>query len=338
MKPEVSPPPLSPVVRAEAAAWVARLHSSNRSLALESGLREWLKADSAHARAFELATEAWEIGGSIPGAAVPRIADPFHERVPARRSAPRYVTMAAALSAVAVGILFYVSRDDSAVTTNVGEQRMLTLDDGTRIFLNTDTRLFVQEDAVRRRVQLESGEAMFDVEKDPNRPFVVAAGDKEVIAMGTSFVVRRDPQQLTVTLMEGRVAVAPIPAARAETPGNQLDSRLAPAGKTVLTPGQRLTFVSRKPPMLDEPPIEKVTAWRRGEVILDKTRLQDAAEEMNRYSAVKLVIDDAGVADIRVSGIFRAGDSARFAQAVGETYDLAVDYEPRRILISASQP
>ncbi|HKU13325.1 MAG TPA: FecR domain-containing protein [Steroidobacteraceae bacterium] len=316
---------LSSTARAEAAAWVARLHSSGRTRALEAGLRKWLNADPEHARAFEVATEAWEVGGSASRMVVPRVADPFQERTPRRRFSPSYVALAAALSAVVAGVLYHVSRPDPAVITNVGEQRMLTLEDGSRIFLNTGTRLFVHEDASERQVRLENGEALFDVAKDPHRPFVVTAGDRKVVALGTSFIVRRDEQQLTVTLVEGRVGVAPVSAASTAT-----------GVEAVLTPGQRLTFVSRKPPKLDEPEIENVTAWRRGEVILDKTRLQDAAEEMNRYSATKLIIDDAAAADIRVSGIFRAGDSARFARAVGETYHLSVDYQQRRILISGS--
>lgn len=336
MKPDPAAAPLPASARAEAAAWVARLHGSGRSHALEAGFRRWLKADPAHAAVFEMATEAWEIGGSLPGSAVPRMADPFRERDCGRRSSRSYFAIAAALGALAVGALFYLGRDHSVIATKVGEQRMLTLDDGTRIFLNTDTRLSVREDATGRRVRLDDGEALFDVAKDPHRPFVVAAGDREVVALGTSFVVRRDERRLTVTLVEGKVAVSPVHGARI---GAGEDSGAPPsiAGEpaaAVLAPGQRLTFVGRKPPQLDEPAMEKVTAWRRGEVILDKTRLRDAVEEMNRYSAVRLIIDDAAAADIRVSGIFRAGDSARFAQAVGETYHLAVAHEPRRILIS----
>ncbi len=86
---------------------------------------------------------------------------------------------------------------------------------------------------------------------------------------------------------------------------------------------------------MDEPPIEAVTAWRRGEVILDKTRLGDAVAEMNRYSSIELIIDDEKAANIPISGIFRSGDSASFARAVGEAYRLRVTSEPRRIVIGA---
>lgn len=310
----------SDAVRAEAAAWVARLHSCGRTRELEAGLRKWLKADEAHARAFEIATEAWEIGGSLRSRSVSRIADPFAEapQGPAR-SKQQLAMVAVLLMAVAAGGFFWAKRHP-AIVTAVGEQRILTLTDGSRIFLNTDTRLFVRETAQQRRVQLESGEALFDVAQDPHRPFIVAAGNKEVVALGTSFVVRRETGELVVTLMEGRVSVN------------------SAASETMLTPGQRVVFADDTAPTLDKPPLESVTAWRRGEVVLDKTRLRDAADEMNRYSAVKLQIADDRVADIPVSGIFRAGDSARFARAVAATYHLGIEHERQRIVISGARP
>ena len=315
----------SSAVRAEAAAWVARLHGNGRTRALEAGWRKWLEADPANARAFEIATEAWEIGGSVRARALPRVADPFEDQPKRAPVSKRYVAMAAAVFvAVAAGWLYWAKRE-APIATAVGEQRSLTLADGTRIFLNTETRLFVRENEMRRHVQLESGEALFDVAQDAHRPFVVTAGDKEIMALGTSFVIRRDPRLLVVTLVEGKVSVTSV--------ASEASGKIGKA-EMMLTPGQRITFLERAPPRVDEPLLEKVTAWRRGEVVLDKTRLRDAVDEMNRYSAVKLRIDDPLVEDIRVSGIFRAGDSARFARAVGETYRLSVEDEPQGIVIS----
>jgi transmembrane sensor len=308
-------------VRAEAAAWVARLHGASQSQELQAGLRRWLAADPVNARAFELATEAWDIGGSVFAAASPRRVDRFDAR-PRRRFVWSGVAAAAAMVMLIAGVFAYLW--SPAVTTSVGEQRLLTLEDGSRILLNTSTRLRVDESVTERRVRLDSGEALFDVARNPERPFIVTAGDRQVVALGTSFVVRRQEQQVTVTLIEGKVAVTPA----VETAG--------PREKTVLMPGQRLRVAKAETPRLDQPPIEAVTAWRRGEVILDKTRLGDAVAEMNRYSAIELVIDDERVAGIPISGIFRAGDSASFARAVGEVYRLHVINESRRIVIAAA--
>jgi transmembrane sensor len=328
MKTEQSTNGLTPAVRAEAAAWVARLHGSARSRALESGFRRWLATDPAHARAFEIATEAWELGGMVSAVALPRMSDPFAERPTARRGARPALAIAAALCTVLVTALaaswFYLHREAPGIATKVGEQRMLTLDDGSRIYLNADTRLVVRQNETRREVQLETGEALFEVTPDPARPFVVTAGDREVIALGTSFLVRRNARRIAVTLVEGKVAVSPV--------------RATAASAVTLAPGQRLVVSPEQAPKLDRPSLDQITAWRRGEVILDKTRLQDAADEMNRYSAVQIVIDDPAAANIQISGIFRAGDSVRFAQAIAETYQLSVEHERRRIVISAPRP
>jgi transmembrane sensor len=326
MNTKTSPKDLSPSVRAEAAAWVARLHSSDRTQEHESGFRCWIEADAAHAAAFEIATEAWELGGSIPANRFPRMVHPG--LAPRSFRSARRSAIAAGLCVVAIGAVFYLNRDNSAVTTGIGEQRMLTLEDGSRIYLNTDTRLTVHFDKDRRLVRLAEGEALFDVAKNPARPFVVDAGERQVRAVGTEFVVRRDPHELAVTLVEGSVQITDTESRGAGSFGP------AEERAKTLTAGQRLTFADNKSPTLDQPPLDNVTAWRRGEVVLDKTRLEDAAQEMNRYSGVKLVVDNPVTADIRLSGVFRAGDCARFADAVAETYHLHVSRQRGLIIIS----
>ena len=99
----------------------------------------------------------------------------------------------------------------------------------------------------------------------------------------------------------------------------------------MLSPGQRLTFAGGATPRLDEPRIEAVTAWRRGEVVLDGMMLADAVAEMNRYDKRMLVIDDPGVAALRVSGIYHAGDSEGFAETVARLYGLHVVHQGDRI-------
>ncbi len=310
---------LSPEVRAEAAAWVAKIHGSERTRALESALTAWLTEDPAHARAFDLATQAWELGGAVPGTLVPRIG-PAGREPQARRW--RQALAAAVVTAIVVSALLYFR--DPAYTTGIGEQRSLVLDDGTRVTLNTASRITVHFGKAERDVRLESGEAYFDVAKNLRRPFIVSAGHESVIAVGPAFSVRRDGEVVEVTLVEGTVRVAP-----ASTPDSDATT---PRDVRVLTPGQRLR-VTGATPKLDRPNIEAVTAWRRGEVVLDHTRLSDAVAEMNRYSRVPLVLSAPESAEIEVSGIFRAGDSARFARAIAETYRIEVKDETDRILL-----
>jgi transmembrane sensor len=231
------------------------------------------------------------------------------------------------------------------VVTDVGEQRTLTLEDGTRVYLNTNSRAVVHYDKELRQVNLEKGEALFEVAKRPKWPFVVTAGDRQVTALGTAFIVRRDEKSLAVTLMEGKVTVSPVKFVSTGVPERQgggdstLPQRTPDPDATAiftLSPGQRLTLASSAPPKVDRPPLERVTAWQRGQVAFDNTPLADAVAEMNRYSTVRLLVEDPSAAAIRVSGIFRAGDSADFAQAVAKTYRLQVRNEADEVVLAGA--
>jgi transmembrane sensor len=288
------------------------------------GLRRWLAAGKTHKRAFELATEIWDEAGALRGGAVVHL---VRSKQPTMRVSlsQAMLASAAAVVVVVVGSVLWFHR--AGVATGVGEQRSLTLVDGSRILLNTSTRVVVRYDKDVRHVELVKGEALFDVVKNVHRPFVVTAGKQQVTALGTSFDVRRDEHQVSVTLVEGKVAVAPVA---------ELVDAVMPARTQVevLHPGQRLTFAAGRAPRRDQPQMEKVTAWQRGQISLDSLSLADAVAEMNRYSIVQLQIERPEAAAVRVSGIFRAGDSLSFARAVAQTYGLTMVEQEHEILLN----
>lgn len=309
----------SAAARAEAAVWLTRLHGPNRTREVEAGLRRWLAEDPERAAAFELLTDTWEKSARLRRSPVERAAS--EDRVGFRISFTRAAAAVAAVAAIAVlGTLYFFQ--ESGVRTGIGEQRTLVLDDGSRIHLNTSTRVAVRYDDRQRRVELASGEALFEVAKHHSRPFVVVAGDRQVTALGTSFIVRREEQQLAVTLMEGKVAVSPV--------ADEVELKPSKTVRT-LSPGERLTIAAAHREQIDRPAMDKVTAWQRGQVALDSTPLSDAVAEMNRYSHTRIIIEQPQTARIPVSGIFRAGASADFAQAVGRTYGLRVTEGPEEI-------
>lgn len=305
----------------EAAVWIAMLHGPDRTAKLERGFRRWLAANPAHAEAFEKISTAWEVTGALPRGPFPHLSR--WQRAGFRAGFARAAGAVAAVAVVAaLGVVLYLRT--AGVATDIGEQRMLALEDGTRIYLNTDTRVFVDYDERVRRVELRKGEALFEVAKQArSRPFVVAAGNREITALGTSFVVRRDEERLSVTLVEGVVSVAAVG-----------DGAVRSEPATTLKPGQRLVLTTSAQPRLDQPPLEKLTAWRGGHVDFDDVTLADAAAEMNRYSTTKLSIERAEAAGIRVTGIFRAGDTSSFAAAVARTYELEVVEKPRLLLLA----
>ena len=305
-------------VRAEAAAWIAQLHDDRRSSGLEAQVNAWLDESETHRHAFDRITQVWERTGAIRMRA--------RHNVPERRNRrliPLVTAMAAAVT-VAVIAVAYLWRGN-VVATGIGEQEARFLPDGTRVMLNTNTRIEVNYDDSARRVRLIRGEAWFDVAKRPTWPFIVSADGREIRALGTSFIVRHDEiQAFSVTLVEGKVSVVAI-ADKKSAPTEQL---------ATLAPGQRLTLSKNHAPSVDRPEIERLTAWERGRVEFEQTTLSDAVGEMNRYSAIRIDIADPELARLRVGGVFRAGDSKEFARIVSAAFGLRVDQGGGQIVLS----
>lgn len=290
---------------AEAAVWLARLQGDARTPEREAAFREWLRADPAHQKAFERATDIW---AELPQMTEARPAAPVPQQKP---RTPIYAMAAALLVAVAVAALLWVLRP-AAYSTGVGEQKVATLEDGSRIALNTDSSVEVRYSEKERLVQLDRGEAMFEVAHNVARPFLVRAGDKQIRAVGTSFVVRREGNIVTVTLLHGKVAVTDVRS-----------TRNGPA-PTYLSPGDRLRAVAEEPVQIDAQPVEAATAWRRGQAMFADTPLSDAVAEMNRYGGPRLILADSGLASLRVSGVFATNDTGEFARAVATLHGLRV--------------
>jgi transmembrane sensor len=314
---------------AEAGVWVARLHSDDCDGAMRTGFKQWLNAHPLNAAAFELTTEVWEEAHALR-----QVMPLASERSPSttRRFLVTGFAVAAAMILVAVTLVFFRQSD---VTTSIGEQRSLALEDGTRVFLNTATRIRVHYDKNARQIEVLSGEVFCDVAKRPDWPFLVEAGGHRVRALGTSFAVRYESGRTAVTLVEGKVSVA---SGKVPPLDNRnLDTQQEPSqsGEVInLVAGQRLSFDANQNATLDTPVLENVTAWRRGKVVLDDTRLADAIVEMNRYSKTKLAIERAETAQLRVNGLFQAGDSLSFAKAIAQAYGLGVVEKPGEILIT----
>ena len=305
----VTPDPLRPDIDAEAAAWLARLQADARGDATEIAFKAWLHADHAHEEAFERATEIWAI---IPGAMLCAQA-PAPVAPPARRTnwhAAGFAMAASLLLAFGVGGGWWLLTRPLDYATRIGEQKVATLEDGSRIALNTDSHVDVSYEEDIRRVTLERGEAMFEVAPNPDRPFVVRAGDKLVRAIGTSFIVRRDANGVVVTLIQGKVSVSDVSRTKVRP--------------TLLAPGERLTAAANAPASIDQPVMEAATAWRRGQAVFSDAPLSSAIAELNRYGGPRITVDDPHLAGLRVSGVFATNDTAEFANAVAALHGFRV--------------
>ena len=297
-------------VQAEAALWLVRLQSETRTEAQVSAFRHWIAADQDHAAAFEAVNSTWDISGGLPrdlrGAIL----------APAVSNRRKVMAGAATLLAGAGAATFWRSAEARTFQTEVGEQKHVALDDGTRIFLDTDTRLTVRFNENRRSTHLQYGRVNFRVASDPIRPFVVNAAEAKVIAAASNMDVRLDGARLAVVLVKGSADIVR-PSASDEK----------------LQAGERIVIDAKGLGRRDRPNLTPLLAWQTGQAIFEDGRLSDAAAEMNRYSNVKLVISDPETGELRVSGIYTVGDNTAFANSVARLLPVRLVQEEGRIAI-----
>ncbi|WP_288046354.1 FecR domain-containing protein [Sphingomonas sp.] len=311
-------------VREQAIAWLARLRAdpSDRDVA---GFEDWYAADPQHADTYDALLDSWDataLVGQTPVAKQPRAA--------ARRPwAKTAIAAAAVLVLLVAGSLVLTStmRPDTAarstLASRVGEIRTITLEDGSRVTLDTNSAVDVRFDGDWRRVQLERGRARFEVAHDAQRPFVVIAGSSEVVAHGTVFDVDLRQSQVLVALLQGSVEVRR-PAAGGTSPAS-----------TMLRPGQQLAVSASKVVAAPIAVSASETRWPSGMLSFEDAPLAEVVALANRYSRTQIVIRDPAVGERRFTGTFRAGEPGQLAHMVGSMFDLTVERDRADNLILA---
>jgi transmembrane sensor len=373
----------------EAGLWDARLRAPDCTDADRARFAQWRDADSSHWAAFErLQTIVASLRSEMSRADVRALRDA------ALRARPRHqwrlsLLFAASLAALTMAIAVWtelpavmsfaplrnlvafagrITGTDSAeqYITAVGQRSTVTLRDGSSVELNSRTRVKVDFNETRRSVELVDGQALFHVAKNPHRPFIVRAGNREIVAIGTAFDVRVDATYLRVTLIEGKVAVskqsllpvaarsvasklatAPVASGgpdlrRGATQEAKID---APAhsdaeGEIFLAPGQQLIAPlhwasdgsafgnegSADPGVVRSVDVDKVIGWHDGRVFLEDLTLGEAVAEMNRHSPVQIRVDSPQLERLRVNGMFRAGEQDAFAAALESYFPITAQH------------
>jgi len=217
-----------------------------------------------------------------------------------------------------VSLVVWWNGSTDVYASGFGEQRSISLPDGSTVDLNSESRVRVQFDATRRLIELSRGQALFRVAKDPARPFVVDAGNASVRAIGTVFDVYRKPAAAIVTVVEGTVIVEEDDAATrkvgaqvhppsSHASGTLHEPQLDPSGIRV-SAGKQLIVAkgAEAEPVAVNPAI--ATSWTQRQLIFEFAPLSDVAEEFNRYNTRKLVVESERLRALKISAIFRSTD------------------------------
>lgn len=311
--------PIDKHLAREAAQWLMRMHPSAEPDAADTAACKcWRAAKAEHEFAWQRAQQLNQKFGIAPvslGKATlnrPSLAK--------RREAIK--TLALAFSLAPAAWLVYRNTPHAEWTaqyrTSTGEQRQITLADGSHIQLNTNSALDVAFDAERRLLTLHSGEILIETAADQHakkRPFLVQTSDGLLRALGTRFIVRRRDAYSDVAVFEGAVEV------------RSSDTTVAPL---VIEASQQTRFSSTQV-MLAEELNQHAADWSHGVLYAEKKRLGDFAEELTRYRKGWVRCDPA-VADLLISGSFQLADTDDILQALVATLPIRVTYYSRYLV------
>jgi len=204
--------------------------------------------------------------------------------------------------------------------TVIGQVSTVTLPDGSELTLNTATTVRIDFTGKERQVWLQSGEAFFDVAKDPERPFSINTGMQTIRVLGTQFNVRKSADSIQVAVTEGIVSVHN----NAKTAANN-----APWQDAYLPAGSVAAFSESSKVVSNNQPFKANSAqsWRTGIFRFDDESLANVVAEFNRYRHQKLVIEDPQAADLKISGVFHLKDGDSLINALKATLPIKVDHK-----------
>lgn len=314
---------------AEASAWFIEFRSGDTAADARARFDEWLRRSPQHIQAYLEVASAWSelptadpegrldlrdlierARASVDDNVVPlatlraeqgaRVGHQFARAGRQRRALNLAAAVAtfAILTGIATWFGFY--RAD-IYSTGIGEQRTVRLEDGTTMELNALSTAKVRFAGDVRNVELTEGQALFQVAKDPERPFIVRSDGTTVRAVGTQFDVHRKLSGVVVTVLEGRVAVA-----EAKVALLQPKIEVAPI---FLSAGEQVTVTREEAPRAKRADIASATAWLQKRLIFDETPLAEVASEFNRYNTRRLVISDPALRAVPISGVYSTTQS-----------------------------
>ncbi|WP_321290797.1 FecR family protein [Alcaligenes phenolicus] len=309
--------------RDQAAYWYERMQSDDVTAAERAAFEQWQLADPDNEQRYQQVQSIWSMAAALPKSEVQKLGraqGPAVNRRPARRAFWSYglgVACVATLTVAVVDPMHWraVPEYQAQFATAHGERREIVLPDDSTLLLNTDTSLTVALYGHQRTVRLEQGEVFFQVDGTQGTPFVVEMESGAVRVTGTQFNVRRIDQAFSVDVLQGSVQVSTGPWWRRQL------AMLRPGDVARVTKPDHL----RSGKGTD---VENSVAWREGKVVFRGTSLADAVQELNRYSAERLVVSDPQIAGLRVSGVFNIDDPASFLAALPHIVPVHVQPRP----------
>ncbi|MGL3822934.1 FecR family protein [Sphingopyxis sp. R3-92] len=303
--------------------WAIRTAEGDMPAERQAEMEAWLNASSRHLGAYVRARAVWSRLDRMVAVSQPQMApvSDSHTASPRRRWLYFGAGIAASI-ALLVGIGGIVTGpDEQRIAASDESVYRTTLEDGSRLLLDSGSAVAVRFDKVERRLELERGQAFFDVAHNERIPFVVETTSLRVTAVGTNFSVglRDGGREALILVTEGAV--------RVQRKGGGA-ATIVRANEQLAADADRLT---RSP--LNSREVERQSAWQRGLLIFNGETLEVAAEAVNRYASKPVVIADESLARQKFVGMIHTGNSHSFANAAAAAFDASVEERPDSIIL-----
>ena len=341
-------------VQSQASAWLAKLDKDQPSEQDLQAFKLWVNQDPSHIAAFKKVTAAWDELNLLTRLPLELEQRQAQQKATKPQTPTNPITdwwtqgRGLALASVVLLAVFisvpgsWFAQNQGQYLTAVGEQKTLTLPDGSIVQLNTNSRLSMDYSGNDRALYLLQGEAHFEVEHNPERPFNVYVGTGLVRAVGTAFTVHLANNDIGVIVTEGVVEIAPevapvLPAPDKNKTANQLP---APA-KTTSPKAQRVAagnaavFNQHQVTQIEaikQDAIEQRLAWQRGLLVFSGEPLADVIQQVSRYTDIQIVIKSEQLQQLRIGGQFQVGDTQAVFRALEKGFGLKAEYATSKLV------
>jgi len=301
----------------EAIEWFVRLQDENCHENEWLLFSTWIAQSDAHAQAYEQAQTLWHSLDSLKSLDVPNLDK-------ARRKPPTPLQTATKVSALSLlvaisGVVYYEQQlEFTPYSTAINQRRTITLDDGSQVDMNANTRIQVKLSLLQRKIHLEQGEALFNVGDEWLRPFSVHVAQLKIKDIGTRFNVIQRKKSIEISVLEGEVQLSD---------GGDINDVSIQAGysRHYYNDSSLSPVASIKP--------QAVTAWTKGNLMFDHTPLKKVVAEIERYHQVKFIFADTVLENETLSGTFKAADLKGFLLALKTILPIVIRHENTQTIV-----
>nr|WP_298723446.1 FecR domain-containing protein [uncultured Steroidobacter sp.] len=332
---------LNAQIYSEASEWFVNCRSGSLDDRTRRKFDAWLRQSPQHLSAYLELAAIWDEGPMLDAerrwdtdtliaearaeqSNVTRLNTPSTVRAPSALSHARW---AAVVACIVIGLAAFVWIHlflEPVYVTQVGEQRSITLPDGSTMELNARSRVRVRYSQRERALELLEGQALFRVARNPARPFIVTSDGTRVRAVGTQFDVNKRREGTVVTVVEGRVSVlTDVPDARIEPVTVEMTEPMprlpndSGAG-ILLAAGEQISVGEQAARRIAQADVARAIAWTQKQLIFKAATLTEVAEEFNRYNQRQLIVQDPELYDFHISGVFASSDPGALLQFLRE--------------------